>query len=181
MATENAVKEKQFLERQLVVFKVADEEFGVDINDVREIIKMGDVTKIPNTPDYILGVINLRGRIIVVIDFAKKMSLKSKERDKNTRVIIIDVEGNTIGMIVDSCNEVLRITGDKIEPPPPTITQKIDADYIEGVGIIGDRLLILLNLGKVIKGKDMDHINKARQDNIKISEMTDGTKNKEIT
>ncbi len=154
--------EKQFFERQLVVFMIGAEEFGVDINDVREIIKMEDVTAIPGTDDYILGVINLRGKIIVVIDLAKKLGLAVKEKDKNTRVLITEIEGNTMGMVVDSCNDVLRITGDKIEPAPPTITQKINADYIQGVGVLDKRLLILVDLGKVIESKDIAHINKVR-------------------
>lgn len=178
MEKEQLDNERQFFERQLVVFRIAREEFGVDINDVREIIKMGDVTKIPNTEEYILGVINLRGKIIVIIDFAKKLELQRKEKDKNTRVIITEVEGNTVGMVVDSCNEVMRITGDKIEPAPPTITQKIDSDYIQGVGIIGERLLILLDIGKIIKGKDIEHINKAKDLHAKDSGKSGDTKKK---
>ena len=159
--------EKQFFERQLVVFMIGAEEFGVDINDVREIIKMEDVTAIPGTENYILGVINLRGKIIVVIDLAKKLGLSVKEKDKNTRVLITEIEGNTMGMVVDSCNDVLRITGDKIEPAPPTITQKINADYIQGVGVLEKRLLILVDLGKVIESKDIAHISKVSEQHSK--------------
>ncbi|MCK5040074.1 MAG: chemotaxis protein CheW [Candidatus Aenigmarchaeota archaeon] len=161
MADEQKDTEKQFFERQLVVFKIENEEFGVDINDVREIIKMEDVTKVPNTEDYILGVINLRGKIIVVIDLAKKLNLPVKEKDKNTRVLITDIHDNTVGMVVDECNEVLRITGDKVEPAPSAITKKINSDYIQGVGILDERLIILVDLGKVLEAKEVAFIAEA--------------------
>ncbi len=171
--------EKQFFERQLVVFMIGAEEFGVDINDVREIIKMEDVTVIPGTDDYILGVINLRGKIIVVIDLAKKVGLEVKEKDKNTRVLVTEIEGNTIGMVVDNCNEVLRITGDKIEPAPSTITQKINADYIQGVGVLDKRLLILVDLGKVIESKDIEHITHVTEQQSGNAETGDAGKTKD--
>jgi len=171
--------ERQFFERQLVVFKIGSEEFGVDINDVREIIRMGDVTTIPGSEDYILGVINLRGKIIVVIDLAKKAGLAVKKKNKNTRVLITEIEGNTIGMVVDSCNEVLRITGDKIEPAPPIITQKIDADYIQGVGVLDKRLLILVDLGNVIKSKDTGAISGVTEQHSEKVETDDAGKNKD--
>lgn len=160
---------KQLSERQLVVFKIEKEEFGIEINDVREIIRMEDVTAMPGTEDYILGVINLRGKIVVVIDLAKKLGVAVREKDKNTRVLIVDIEGNTMGMVVDSCNEVLRITGDKIEPAPEIITKKFKSDYINGVGIIDERLLILLDLSKVLDEKDLGHIKSVEKKSAKIS------------
>ncbi len=156
--TTNQDTETQLSERQLVVFKIEKEEFGIEINDVREIIRMEDVTAMPGTEDYILGVINLRGKIVVVIDLAKKLGVTAREKDKDTRVLIVDIEGNTMGMVVDSCNEVLRITSDKIEPAPEIITKKFKSDYIGGVGVIDERLLILLDLSKVLDEKDIGHI-----------------------
>jgi len=150
--------EKQLCERQLVVFRIEKEQFGIGINDVREIIRMEDVTAMPGTEEYILGVINLRGKIVVVIDLAKKLGVAAREKDKDTRVLIVDIEGNTMGMVVDGCNEVLRITSDKIEPAPEIITKKFKSDYIDGVGIIDERLLILLDLSKVLDEKDIGHI-----------------------
>ncbi len=142
-------------ERQVVIFRLGDEEFGVAIEEVREINRISDITKIPNTPSYIKGIINLRGSVIVVIDLATKLGLPSKEHDNNTRIIVIDV-GNTItGMVVDSATEVLRLKADQIKEAPNAITKKIDADYIEGVGVIGERLLILLNLAKVLDAKEI--------------------------
>jgi purine-binding chemotaxis protein CheW len=147
--------DKGFDERQIVIFALGQEEFGVNISEVREIIRMEQITKIPNAASYIKGVINLRGGIIVVIDLAMKVGLPSKEVDKNTRIIVIEVNGNTVGMIVDSATEVLRLSGSNIEPAPAIITEKINADYIEGVGIIGERLLILLDLARLIEAKEI--------------------------
>jgi len=145
-------------EQQIVVFSLGSEEFGVDIDQVREIIKLEDITKIPNTENYIDGVINLRGKIVVIIDLEKKLSLTTKERDKDTRIIVIEVDGNSIGMVVDSCNEVLRLPEDKIESAPEIITQKINADYVEGVGVLEERLIILLNLSKVLGDHGMKKV-----------------------
>ncbi|MBN2368012.1 chemotaxis protein CheW [Candidatus Woesearchaeota archaeon] len=145
---------KSLDERQLVIFRLGDEEFGVNISEVREIIRMEEITKIPNTSPYIKGVINLRGGIIVVIDLAMKIGLKSKSADNNTRIIVIEVDESTVGMIVDSATEVIRLNSDQIQPAPQMITQKINSDYIEGVGVIKERLLILLDLVKVLKADD---------------------------
>jgi purine-binding chemotaxis protein CheW len=149
---------KEYSEKQLVIFRLANEEFGVDISEVREIIKLENITRIPNTESYIDGVINLRGKIIVVIDLAKKLNLPVEPPSKDTRIIVIEVGVNTIGMIVDSCNEVLRLASEHIEPAPPIITRKINADYIQGVGIIQQRLIILLDLAKVLAVADLDSL-----------------------
>lgn len=145
-------------ERQVVVFSVAHEEFGVNINEVREIHRMEQVTHIPNTAQYVRGVINLRGSIIVVVDLAMKLSLQPKEADKNTRIIVIEVNDSTVGMIVDSATEVLRLNEEQVRPPPSVITNKIDAHYIEGVGVVGERLLILLDLAKVLGSQELGAI-----------------------
>jgi len=155
-------------ERQLVVFKVGNEEFGVDINEVREINRWEEVTRIPNSAAYIKGVINLRGNIIVVTDLAMKLGMPSKDIDDDTRILVVDVGDNqTVGMVVDSATEVLRISGEKIRDAPSMITSNIDSDYIEGVGLLDEkRLLTLLDLAKVLESKDYEKIMKAQ----KISE-----------
>jgi purine-binding chemotaxis protein CheW len=167
----NQEKKKSYEEKQLVVFKLAKEEFGVDISQVREIIKMEQITKIPNTLNYIKGVINLRGGIIVVIDLSMKLNLLSKEVDKDTRIIVIEVENNTIGMIVDSATEVIRLNADEIQGAPEVITKKINANYMDGVGIIGERLLILLDLAKVLQSKDVATIQQIQKQSNDISHL----------
>lgn len=156
--------EKNFTEQQLVVFKLADEEFGVNINKVKEIIRWEEVTRIPNSASFIKGVINLRGNIIVVNDLAMKLGLPSKKIDDNTRILVVEVGSNTIGMIVDSATEVIRLEGQKIHDAPPMITNNIDHNYIEGVGILDEkRLLTLLDLSKVLESKDYEQILQAQK------------------
>jgi len=155
---------KSFQEQQLVVFKVADEEFGVNINEVKEIIRWEEVTRIPNAASYIKGVINLRGNIIVVNDLAMKLGLPSKDVDDDTRILVVEVGDNTVGMVVDSATEVLRLSGEKIRAAPSMVTSNIDTNYIEGVGLLDEkRLLTLLDLSKVLESQDCEHILQVQQ------------------
>jgi purine-binding chemotaxis protein CheW len=147
-----------FSERQMVIFKIDNEEFGVDIAEVREIIRMEKITKIPNAPEYIVGVINLRGTIIVVVHLAMKLGLKTKKEDINSRIIVIEFQGTILGMIVDSASEVLRLPTDNIKPAPAVITKKISSNYLEGVGILNERLLILLDLAKVLDSDELQMV-----------------------
>ena len=145
---------------QLVTFKLSSEEFGVDILKVQEIIKMMNVTKIPNAPVFIEGVINLRGKIIPIVDLRKRLGFKDQEFDKSTRIIVVELDGLVLGFIVDSVSEVLRIPEDTIEPPPSMVAG-IESEYIEGVGKLDDRLLILLELKKIFTSpekKDIESI-----------------------
>ena len=151
-------------DRQLVIFKIAGEEFGVDINEVKEIIRWEEVTRIPNTETYIKGVINLRGSIVVVNDLAMKLGLPSKTVDDDTRILVVEVGGNTVGMVVDSATEVLRLEGKKVQDAPDMITSGIDQNYIEGVGVLDEkRLLTLLDLTKVMESHDYEKILQAQQ------------------
>ena len=134
---------------QLVSFKIANEEFGVDILNVQEINKMTTITKVPNSPSFVEGVINLRGRVIPVVNLRIKMSMPNRENDKDTRIIVVDLSGKTVGFLVDSVSEVLRIPRNIIEPPPSMVAG-INSNYITAVGKLEDRLLILLDLDKVL-------------------------------
>jgi purine-binding chemotaxis protein CheW len=134
---------------QLVSFKIGEEEFGVDILKVQEINRMIDVTRVPNAPDYVEGVVNLRGKVIPVVDLRKRLGMASKEKDKNTRIIIVELSGKTVGFVVDAVREVLRIPKSVTEPPP-TLTSGTNAEYITAVGKLDDRLLTLLDLEKVL-------------------------------
>lgn len=146
------IEEQSNTDRQLVIFKLANEEFGVDINEVKEIIRWEEVTRIPNTDSYIKGVINLRGSIVVVNDLAMKLGLPSKEVDDDTRILVVEVNKNTVGMVVDSATEVLHITGEKVRKTPDMISSGINHNYIYGVGVLDEkRLLTLLDLTKVME------------------------------
>lgn len=138
---------------QLVSFKLGEEEFGVNILQVREIIRMQQITSFPNAPEFVEGVINLRGRVIPIVALRKRFGLEDKAHSKSTRIIVVKVEEVTIGLIVDEVSEILRLPDDTVEPPPPIIAG-IDADYIQGVGKLEDRLLILLDLNKILSGEE---------------------------
>ncbi|MCW8849928.1 MAG: chemotaxis protein CheW, partial [Melioribacteraceae bacterium] len=125
---------------QLVSFKIDDAEFGVDILRVQEINKMMELTVVPNTPKFIEGVVNLRGRIIPVINLRSRLGLNVKEYDSETRIIVVDLNDKTIGFIVDEVKEVLRIPK-SITEQPPEIVSGVDAEYITAIGKLEDRLL----------------------------------------
>lgn len=135
---------------QLVVFNLGVEEFGINIMQVQEIIRMPDITRIPKSPEYVKGVINLRGKIIVVMDLDKRFGMQSNEMTDESRIVVVDIDGTIVGLVVDSVSEVIRLNTSNIEQTPEIITQKINAEYLEGVGKLDDRLLILLNLGNIV-------------------------------
>ncbi len=134
---------------QLLTFKVGSEEFGVDILMVQEINRIVEITKVKQAPHYVEGVINLRGKVIPIVDLRKRFNLEAKEYDKNTRIVMVDIGGNIMGMVVDSVSEVLRLPSSTIEPPHEIATG-INSEYIKGVAKLEDRLLIFLDLSKVI-------------------------------
>lgn len=134
---------------QLVTFNIGDEEFGVEILKVQEIIRMMGITRVPRAPDFVEGVINLRGKVIPIIDLRKRFGMKSQDHDKHTRIIVIEINKVIVGFVVDSVSEVLRIPSSTVEPPP-TIISGIESEYISGVGKLADRLLILLDLDRLL-------------------------------
>ena len=156
-----AVSEGELL--QLVSFVVGDEEFAVPILSVQEINRMMQITRVPQSPEYVEGVINLRGKIIPVIDLRKRFSMGELKDTTDARIIVVEVDNRVIGFTVDRVNEVLRINSDIVDPPP-SICSNISTDYIQGVGKLNDRLLIMLNLEKLFADYDIDeleHISKA--------------------
>jgi len=140
---------------QLVTFSIGEEEFGVDILSVQEIIRMMDITKVPRAPDFVEGVINLRGKVIPIIDLRKRFGLSTRDHDKHTRIIVIEINNMIVGFVVDSVSEVLRIPASTVEPPPPVVSG-LESEYISGVGKLEDRLLILLDLNKLLSGEERD-------------------------
>jgi len=139
-------------ERQLISFKIQDEEFGIDIMRVQEVIHMTKITQVPKAPYFVKGVLNLRGRVLPVVDLRTRFDLKEVERNESNRIVVVSIKGKTTGIIVDSVSEVLRLPKNSIEPPPP-IVSGIQAQFLEGVGKLkdGKRLVILLNLDKILK------------------------------
>lgn len=135
-------------ERQLVVFDLAGEVYGVNIGTVREIIRMQEITHVPNAPDYVEGVINLRSRVIPIVDLRRRFGVGVKEITPESRIVVVDIAGEDIGMMVDSVREVLRINESVVEPASSIVTTA-DSYYIQGIANLGERLLILLDLNRV--------------------------------
>ncbi|HAO19343.1 MAG: hypothetical protein BWK80_14830 [Desulfobacteraceae bacterium IS3] len=142
---------------QLVGFTLGREQFGVDILMVQEIIRSVMITSVPNSPDFIEGVINLRGSIIPVIDLRKRLRLKNRveQTPGATWILIINVDDRVTGFIVDSVTKVLKINADTIEPPPDIVVAGLESQYIRGVCDIDNRLLILLDFSRILQLKEI--------------------------
>ncbi|MNK46335.1 Chemotaxis protein CheW [compost metagenome] len=143
---------------QLVSFNLGSEEFGVDIGMVQEIVRMPEITRVPRTPDFVEGVVNLRGKIIPVVDLRKRFRLPVTEDTKSTRIIIVTMSGRTVGMIVDGVSEVRRISADAVEPTPEMVASAIDASYLKGIAKLEGRLLILLDLNLVLNQEEQKQL-----------------------
>jgi purine-binding chemotaxis protein CheW len=151
-------KAKQGKELQLVIFKIADEEFGVGIGQVREIVRLVPITSIPRAPEFIEGVVNLRGQIIAVIDLAKRLSLKSTPNSEKTRIVVIEMSDNIVGMIVDEVVEVLRMPVENVTDTPELISDEAKQKYITGVGKYDKRLIILIDLASIFSAEEVEDI-----------------------
>jgi purine-binding chemotaxis protein CheW len=141
-------------QQQLVVFSMAKELYGVGIDSVHEIVKVPDITEVPDAPSYLVGVINLRGRIVPVVDLRKRLRLQAAERTKASRVLITENSGRLLGLLVDAVSEVLKVRPEAVEPPPDMIAS-IGVEYIIGVAKVEPRLIILIDLRKVLSVEDM--------------------------
>jgi len=160
-------------EMQLLIFSIANEKFACKINQVIEITKMMEITKMPKAPVYIKGVINLRGKVIAVIDLARQLALPSSEQDEETRIIVVDLDDNIVGMLVESASEVMKISEENIEATPAVIESKIDTRYIEGIGRVGEHLFVLLDLNKVFSSEEMESIEEETESMDKATESVD--------
>jgi purine-binding chemotaxis protein CheW len=137
---------------QLVSFHVGGEEFGLEILKVQEIIRVQQLTRVPNSPQFVDGVINLRGKVIPVISLRKIFGLGEIAHDKQTRIVVAEVQGTVIGFMVDSVSEVLRVPAQTVEPPPRL--GKLKREYVSGVGKLDDRLLILLDVDRLMSDSE---------------------------
>jgi len=144
-------------ELQVVGFRIGRETFGLPISIVREIVRVPEITSVPNAPDYIEGVINLRGRIIPVVDLRKRFGEKSFEPNKKNRIVVVELESRAIGLIVNSASEVLRIPPSEIEEPH-NVFKEGELNYITGVGKLNGRLVILLDLNKILQRGELSRL-----------------------
>lgn len=139
-------------EEQLVTFSLGTEEFGVDIMCVQEIIRIPPITRVPKAPSYVEGVINLRGNVIPVVSLRSRFGMERVEDTELSRIVVLQIQSKVFGIRVDAVTEVLRLDSEGIEPPPQ-VTMGMDSQFIRGVGKIGERLLILLDLTHIMGGE----------------------------
>ncbi len=151
-ATKNVTAEGKFL-----TFALAEEVYGVEILKVKEIIGIMDITTVPQTPDYMKGVINLRGKVIPIIDLRSKFSMQEIEHTQETCIIVVEVYKALIGIVVDSVAEVLYIKGEEIEPAP-SFGQEIDTNFILGLGKTKGKIIILLDIDKVLSSEELEMV-----------------------
>jgi len=148
-------------ELQLVTFKLGKEEYGVNIEQVREIIRVVEIIHVPKAPSFVEGLINLRGTVVSVIDLRKRFDISPCGEKENERIIVVEVQGRTIGVIVDSVSEVLRLSSKNIDDVPPTVSG-VDTKFLFGVGKIGDRLMMLLDLDKILSTDELKGLDKVK-------------------
>lgn len=134
---------------QLVSFRLGDEEYGIEITKIQEIILMGDITRVPQTPSYIKGLINLRSNVIPILDLRLRFGLPETAVTDETRIMVVNISGKTIGLIVDAVSEVLRVSQNQIAPPPPTVAG-LGREYLTGLAKLEGRLLIMLEIDKLL-------------------------------
>ncbi|MBP2663552.1 MAG: cheW2 [Firmicutes bacterium] len=163
------IQQDDLSERQLVTFYLNNDEFGVDIMHVREIIRLTDVTHIPHAPSYVEGVCNLRGNILPIIDGRDRLGMPRRQRDESTRVLVIDVGGKATGIVVDKVSEVLRVSLADIEIPPAVI-QNVDIELLDGMVKLngGSRIIMVINLSSIIT---VEQIEEFKQDALKAAAM----------
>ena len=142
---------------QVVSFQLGSEEYGVDISQVQEIIRMVEITHVPRAPRFMEGVINLRGQLIPIIDLRTRFGMQRKDATKSTRIIVTEIGSKRVGIVVDSVSEVLNIPLDNVEEAPEMIAG-VGTEYIQGVGKLNDRLIIMLDLTMVMSGEEKQQL-----------------------
>ena len=136
-------------ERQLVVFQLGAELYGVEISRVHEIIRLQSVTRVPRAPSFVEGVINLRGKVIPVVDLRRRFGLPTSEHTRASRIVVVEIGDQVVGIVVDGVSEVLRVNTATVEPPSPVVAG-IDSEYLHGIAKLTDRLVILLDLDRIL-------------------------------
>ena len=144
--------------QQYVTFSLCEELFGVEVTRTREILSLTPVTKVPQTPDYLLGVINLRGQVVPVVDMRLKLGLSAGDETEETCIIVVDVlvdgETITVGALADAVREVMDIRSDQIEPPPRLGT-RLNTEFINGMGKVDEQFMILLNIDRIFNSEEL--------------------------
>lgn len=134
----------------LVGFRIGRETFGVPIEMVHEIVRVPEITAVPDAPEYVEGVINLRGKIVSIVDLRKRFGEKQITRNKKNRILVVEVDTKMVGLIVDAASEVLKMSHTHVEAPP-NVFEEGELNYVTGVGKLNDRLIILIDLNKILQ------------------------------
>lgn len=153
-------------EQQLVVFALGKEEFGIEISKVREIVRTQEITKIPQASNFIEGIVNLRGQIVPIVDLCKRFSIGSDEENDEAqrRIIVVNMESQLVGILVDGVSEILRITEESVEAPPLMVAGGMDREFITGVAKVDKRLIIILDLNRVFSFEEQAELEKVNDD-----------------
>ncbi len=144
-------------EQQLVVFGIGREEFGIDISRVREIVRLQNITAIPQSPDFVEGIVNLRGQIVPIVDLCRRFSIASVASgsvadESRRRIIVVNLDDQNVGVLVDGVSEILRIPDESVEPTPPIVAggaNSAASDFIRGVAKVESRLIIILDIDRM--------------------------------
>ena len=144
----------------LVGFRIGRETFGVPIDLVHEIVRVPEITPVPDSPEFIEGVINLRGKIISIVDLRKRFGEKQITSNKKNRILVAEVQDRMVGLIVDAASEVLKLPDGQVDPPPNVFDDN-DVNYVTGVGKLADRLIILVDLNKILQKGELRRIGDA--------------------
>lgn len=155
----NRSEQETIEEIKVIIFRLKDEEYGVEVNQVKSIERMERITRVPNTPPFVKGVINLRGVVIPIIDLRNRFGIELLEYNDSTRIVIVNVDDVEVGLIVDAANDVVDIPVNAIEPPPKVVGG-VESKYLRGVAKLSKRLLVLLNLDKVLNPDEIKELEK---------------------
>jgi purine-binding chemotaxis protein CheW len=159
MAEEAFAGEEDTQKGKFLTFHLAKEDYGIEIRHVTEIIGIQKITEVPDMPDFVRGVINLRGKVIPVMDVRTRFRMPPREYDERTCIVVVNIESQSVGLVVDQVNEVADIPDTQIEPPPRS--WKAEGSYIQGMGKIGAEVKILINVQKLLSDEDLAHIETA--------------------
>jgi len=150
-------------ERQILVFSLANDELGLDISCVREVLRPQEIHPLPQAPDFIEGVINLRGHIIAVIDLRKRLNVKEIEDRSKMRIIVCKIERFIVGLVVNSVSEIITLPEENIGPTPEVVSMQIDEDFMSGIARLGERIIVILNLENILTREEITKLSKIEQ------------------
>ena len=176
----DAIDEEKLELDQNLVFTVKSQEFGIQAVRVQEISTVLPTTRVPNAPPYIEGIMNLRGRLASVINFRKRLGFEPKEYDEDTRVIVVELEKFPIGIIVDSVEEVIKIPDEKVQKLPEATITSTSKDYMRGVGVLEERLIILMDVDKVLTSTELIELGEIKQTMEKAEEAPELTETNQV-